>query len=54
MRIFIAFVLLFAIAGSISIPVSSQSDKCMIVYTQTGDDFLKVDLKFSKFTGQTD
>lgn len=39
---------------AISIPVNSQTDKCMMVYSSNSEDYLKIDLKFDKFNGQTE
>ncbi len=45
---------LWVAAYSIGIPVNSQQDKCMIVYSRDAEDFLKIDITFSKFPAQTD
>jgi hypothetical protein len=39
-------ILLLATVCSISIPVNSQDDKCMIVYSSNVDEYLKIDIKF--------
>lgn len=31
---------------AISIPVTSQTDKCMVVYATNAEDYLKIDIKF--------
>jgi hypothetical protein len=48
------FVALWIAVCSIGIPINSQQDKCMIVYSRITEDFLKIDITFSKFPGQTD
>lgn len=48
------FATLLIAAYSISIPVNSQQDKCMVVYSTTAEDFLKIDITFPKFPGQSD
>lgn len=45
--------LLIAVIYSISVPVDSQDDRCMIVFSRSADDYLKIDMKFEKFHGQT-
>jgi hypothetical protein len=44
---------LFCIALSIEIPVNSREDKCMIVFSTSAEDYLKIDMKFDRFTAQT-
>ena len=46
--------ILLVTTHSISIPVNSQADKCMMVFSADTEDYLKIDLKFDKFTGQTE
>lgn len=45
--------LTLTITFQLSIPLSSQRDRCMVVYTTDPEDFLKLDIKFKKFRGQT-
>lgn len=52
-NIIILSVLLVA-SFTISIPVTSDHDKCMVVYTTSEGEYLKMDIKFEKFAGQTD
>lgn len=54
MKDLLAIAALLAVCLSISIPVTSQKDKCMVVYSRDTEDYLKIDVKFEKFTGQTD
>ena len=44
--------LMLAFAHSISLAVSSQKERCMIVSSADETQLLKVDLKFAKFEGQ--
>ena len=44
---------LLSIATSITIPVSSTQEKCMIVSSNNQEQMLKVDLKFERFDTQT-
>jgi hypothetical protein len=46
MKAIAIFAALLVAAYSISIPVSSQNDKCMIVYSSDDDDHLKIDITF--------
>jgi hypothetical protein len=54
MRIFVLLAVLLATSLSISIPVTSTHDKCMVVYVRDSEDYLKIDIKFEKFTGQSE
>lgn len=44
---------LLAVASCISITVSSEKERCMIVTSNNAEHFLKVDLKFDGFEAQT-
>jgi hypothetical protein len=49
----ISLLLLFAVGLSITMSVNSQDDRCMVVFSTSEDDFLKVELKFSRFHEQS-
>lgn len=44
---------LLCLALSIEIPVNSREDKCMIVFSTFSEDYLKIDMKFDRFTAQS-
>lgn len=44
---------LLCLALSIEIPVNSREDKCMIVFSTFSEDYLKIDMKFGRFTAQS-
>jgi len=40
-------------AYAISIPVNSITERCMVVFSQAEEDYLKLDMKFERFNGQS-
>lgn len=49
----VALLLLFAAGQGITMSVNSQDDRCMVVFTSSEEDFLKVELKFTRFHEQS-
>ncbi len=49
----LTFVLLLALSFAIEIAVNSADYRCMVVYSTSNEDHLKIDMKFPKITGQT-
>ena len=41
-----------ALSAAITIPVDSMRARCMVVFSTSPDDFLKIDIKFPRFQGQ--
>lgn len=51
-KILILITALFAISTQISIPLTQNMNRCMIVYTSTPDENLILDMKFPTVVGQ--